>query len=682
MFTTLLLVSAFPSAGIADAVTVRREIYLESVGVTVSEGDLRAEQARLSDAWQAQIFSPEFREYLRPQSTWKHQVAYAMLMRYPDGPASGSAQGPGAYVFESQLNAAIALAPQELAPRVLMLVHCQQSQLETPADCTHRHGEALVSYHPDNAVGYLFLGDLARRQGHLETAAQWMSAAAERPRLHLGLWAIVRALYEVFEEAGGPLEDTLDQAELALFELSGGMLAHLLTAPHNSLNVPCQQAKDEPLLSICLNAARALKLPGTLVLANQLALFFEARVYSQRNDVDALAALQLERQALRLRQQKFQGVQSMMEYKGRVKPILDAWVEYGELDSEVDVWGTYQFERGGNGSLPVLAPSSSSRVDCLKLKLPATAPACVTEEMAIAEAERQLEVLDPIIRSTAFLDRVRQDPSAEAQVVLRILEDMAKWPESGPREDWDRPREELLVRFPTDPLASRIALGWCGQDVLCTLDVAHRIIGTEPEDAMGYLAAAYAQIELGQAAAAKALLLRSGEAKSMRTGFGLVVGALAQVIGRHMGPPPPADRLGLWPQAPTLFAFTVGAALPVPSFHLYRQCADSEDPAMWSACLVAAKSLQLPGSHLVNTKIGLAKEILLLERMESEADLAEARQRQAEIEALMAAMGKPFSRLLYDQELSRAYLAHLESGGEVVAIRWMSSQPPLEVYRR
>ncbi|MEM9533569.1 MAG: hypothetical protein AAGA23_21790, partial [Pseudomonadota bacterium] len=612
--------------------------------------------------WTGKIFTADFREVLRPQMDWKRQLTFATLLRYPGGPGSGSADGPGAYLFETQLQTAIDLAPTELAPRVLMLAHCHEAQLRTPAACTREHAEALIAIHPENALGYLYLGALAVQNDDHQGALDWFTQAARQPRIQWGWWSIVSVFYGIFGEVSELEDDPLKQQDVARLLLAFGVLAHFSSAPHDRVNLPCQRARSEPLLSACLAAANAFRLPGTEVRPVQLALAFEDNAYRQRGDEKRLAQLELEQRAAQAQHKHFREVWDAISASGQVQPYLDTWVEQGELDTTLDRMATALQREEAEGSGVVLASTHNARVGCLDEAFPPGAPDCVTRNMVAAETARLTEVLDGIIAGAEFRDRLKGDTSDEAQILRLLLargDGMKRQP----------PLATLSGQFPAHPLANRIAAEWCQRDALCLLDVGQRIIKHEPEDAVGYLIAAAAQLELGEAPDARRLMQEAARAPRLRSGFALVLGAFDEVLGRHATGAPVDDPLGVWPMTRSIVGVGYAAALALPGVGLFKHCQRAETEELRVACLAACTAMELPGTSLVETVVGQQTAIVLLEQLGREEDVQTAISRLAETQILRDHMVSAPLGLMESPSFHEAYLKLVLRQGEMAAVR-------------
>lgn len=671
----VLLVIALLVLGTTGAQQVNQPERVSVAGQWVAKPEVENQLNRLLEGYQNVVFSDAFRAQLQHQSSWQQQLTFALLNRYPDGPGTGSAQGPGSYIFETQLGAVIELAPAELAPRILMLAHCHESQLLGFDACFARHADALVHYHPENAVGYLVQAQRALENGAISDASQWMVQAGQKASIDFGAWRIVQVLFEVFGQTQLTIDDPLNLQEVGRFMLAEGSLAHLRSLPNIALNYPCQKASDEALLSGCLAAAKAMKLPGTVRMAHRIALAIEQNVYRRRgNDVE-LARLALELQTLPARNERANDIHWQMVKTGNAQSLLDAWVKFGELDTSVRLVpsGADKEQLRPFGLRRELANDQDVRLRCLPFVFPPGAPDCVTQEMMTAESHRLGDIMDALVSDEEFTQRLGRDPSVDAQLVLlqRSYHEARRLSSSAPP-----PLADLVTRFPAHPVANRLAAQWCGNDHLCLQDTAQRIITHEPTDAQGYLLSATAHLAANEVDQAIDMLDRLPMSTTSRGGFSLLAETTIAVLQRHLDPSVQVDPLGVWPIGYGITGIGNAAALALPAIGLSKYCKDPNLP-LARACLNAGRGMTLPGASVIETQVGLEIMATVLERSGPSQELASVIDKMARLEALRDKMIPALDRLTFDPGFSQAYLEVLLRRGEMAAFYWLEQQPLL-----
>ncbi|MEM6576707.1 MAG: hypothetical protein AAF736_20715, partial [Pseudomonadota bacterium] len=538
---------------------------------------------------------------------------------------------------------------------------------------------------PENALGYLFLGALAVEQGDVALAQDWLRQAAEQPRLQWGIWSVAEVLFHVFAAAGTPAEDPLKQQAVARLELALGVLAHLDNLPHGTLNQPCQQANAEPLLAACLSAAKAFKLPGTEIMPMMLALAFEERAHRTYGDQKALHRVDLERRSMSVMQEYRGDVWQTLAETGEGGQFVRAWAENGELDTQTHEITRWAHQRAaarldpGEGQVvadrPIAQACHANRLACLDQPFPPTAPDCVTRNMVEAEVYRLGEMLDERLSSGPFRASLAADPSPAAQIFLIML----TFRDEVKATDMHAPRPvaELVQRFPIDPLANRLAVDWCGEDALCQRDTGERLMTYEPEDPLGYLVAAQAELKLGNEAAALALMHRSAQGTRQRTGFSTFIGGFDPVLHRHLPLSPQEDPLGVAPMAFSVISVGYAAALASPYFRMYANCEKAQKEPKLSACVAATEALLVPGGDLIQALVGYKTAAMLYEQQGDTASAEAAVNSLAEIEALMEAMTERAADYSNDPAALRRHMTRVAAHGEVAALRadYSSSLP-------
>ncbi len=637
-------------------------------GQQITQEELDAALEPLLEAYWYEISSPQFVNELRQSSDWRQRMVNSLLQRYPEGPRGDNSAGRNNPDFERSLNDVIQSAPAELAPRVLMLLHCGEALLESSHACIHRHAKALNREHPNNALGPLFLAQAALDRGDSEESAAWMEQAALRDVVKHGGWAIVKALFEVFANAEPLVDDPLNLGEVAKEMLAEGMIAHLIEHPFHVLGRQCQRAGDEPLMTGCLAVAKAMKLPGTGRLAYNMALAIEERIFERRNDHEKLSALKLERQSLKSRFKKVSAVQNKMFRDGIVAPVLEAYVKFGELDTAIDFAATAaRMEAPGKRAELVLKASTSERVRCLDIPKPPEAPDCVTPDMVKAEVERLTDVLDERMQAEDFRRSLEADQSAEAQILALYV--------GLPRVDAQSPQrlataKTLMKRFPEHALANRLAASLCHRERQCLSEAADHLMTQEMDDALGYLLSAVVHFENGEEAEALAVLEKATQANKLHGGFGSLAATGAEVIARHMGPAPASDVLGVWELTPGMVSIGYAAALSLPAARLSRNCQGNLEKAMYSGCLQAARALQLPGGSLIELMMGLQLETRIMQAADAPG-LDDAIDRLARVEQLRDKMVESLDQFSSDPTFHYDYLSIIGKKGEVAALKWM-----------
>ncbi|MEM9184683.1 MAG: hypothetical protein AAGB27_16120 [Pseudomonadota bacterium] len=637
-------------------------------GQQITQEELNAELETLMEAYWWEVSSPPFQERLNESTDWRHRMVMSLLLRYPEGPWGDRRASRENRAFERSINAVVETVPGELAPRVLALLHCNEALLEPPDECLQRHGAALDQHQPDNALGLLFLAQAALARGEVTQAASWMVQAAERERFRTGAWAITKAQFEVFGEAEPLLDDPLKLREAAKEGLGEGMIAHLSTHPINVLGRQCQRAGDEPLMTGCLAVAKAMKLPGTGRLAYNLALAIEERIFERRGEQDKLTALALERQSLKQRFDQVAAVQEEMYRTGLAAPMLEAYVNYGELDTVIDFGATHaKTEATGNYHQVVLKASTPERVRCVDTDAAPAAPDCVTPDMVKAEVERLTDVLFERMQTEPFRKSLAADPSPEAQILL--LHTGLDRPDAS-HDDRLAAASEMAKQFPGHPLANRLVADRCFREPECLKGAAQRLMEHEPEDAQGYLLAAVYYLDAGGTESGLIYLEKSGRAKRLQGAYGLMTAVGAEVISRHMGLAPESDLLGAWEMAPALVSIGYAAALSLPAARLSYHCVGELEERMLAGCITAARSMQLPGGSLIELMMGTELEARLLQTSD-DAELADAIDRLARARQLRDDLVSGADRFISDPSFHQRYLEKLAIEGEVAALRWM-----------
>ncbi|MFK7954811.1 MAG: hypothetical protein AB8B96_01855 [Lysobacterales bacterium] len=642
----------------------------------VTASELEAAKRLMLRAVNEELQTPEFSATLETSSDWQDALTF-FLLSYE---RPRSLPEPELERVDQRLATLSQANPSNLSLRLLLLARCEKSTAKTtpfldPNRCRLRQAEALRAYHPDNAWSYLVSADAAWGQEDQNQAVAFMTQAAQARRIDVGFLRAVRAVYQAINPLTlDGVNDPLQRRDIALYERAVSLVDAQIDPLIRRLARRCQAATVEPLLSGCLHVVQALKLPGTLRLSYSLALGIETSIHKKLGNAGELKTLTEERLRSSEWLQRSPG-DSVMHQTGQVLNVLNQWVEHGEAFAVFEGYSESGRSEPGN-PLEALSAMADSE-ECIALSFGEQAPPCVTDAMLNAELTRVENHLHDLLGSPTTLERWRNDPEPNVQVVLAqslMVMRAQEAGKNGPLKDTETfsQLKALVAALPDNAFARRVLLDRCMRlkDWRCTEQLALAWAEAEPDNAIPFLTMAAVSLHSEDVGSARLWLNNAASARRSDRGFGLLAKSYFDVY-HTMLPGPASDPLRQRNTA--ILGMALGWAGGMVSHdNLLRDfCLESDLDEVFETCLSAARAMQLPGHDFMGGLMGVILETQMLEASGDEPGLALAIEKRTVFEQSMVPLD---FHQLHQSDVALRFVNVMGRHGQVEAFRQLNQR--------
>ncbi|MEM7708546.1 MAG: hypothetical protein AAF358_23525 [Pseudomonadota bacterium] len=665
MLTTLLLGLSLTAASCGQP---------SDATVTPSCSPLEEQWAAVRQTWQsldAALKEPEVQAKLAIDTRWQSQFTQ-VLLRYRSFAAARREAPP----VEPLLGELLQSSPQQLAPRMLRFHRCgdarpHQEAYAAQAACRADQADLLREHHPNNAVGYLLLAELAWEKGDLLEATRLLEAASQATELDVGERPAMIALSETidrFAESamlpdqlvdGTPFPDPALSQKLGALYWSAGIVQQRFPDPLGGLTHRCQSTSEPTMQSPCLAFARALRLPGVDRLAVMRSLAIEGSVYTKRGE-DSRAA-RLSQQRIKVQQlhpeTSYKQFLELPDPLATLRELILRGEAYARLTTGPTLIETVE---------AIIEPNLEMPEDCTPGVSVNDDSACLSFDVYSSEADVVDEFLQRQAHAPATLSRWAEHPDPGVQTLSAYHLNLQEHLAGLPKQKSMAALKTVITRYPDAWLPRRIMLQRCITEKHwgCVEESALYLTALEPDNAFALTQLAALAVQQKDKDSARAWLELAGKANRYDRGLGGV--AYEFFHGYQKGLTGPAvDPLDL--RSSSILGMSLSLALTLSGLEkeLLNSCKD--DGALDApTCLEAARIMQLPGGDFFSVQYALALERRAYEAAGDEAGIAQTEKKRAQLRALMGTQNADW---IMQPENSETYVELLRQHGEIGTTR-------------